>query len=64
MTTKKEVYYYILGLFYVMCMCTKYMPGAFRGLRRASDSSGTGVMDGREIPCERWKLSMIPLQEQ
>jgi hypothetical protein len=40
------------------------MPGASRGQKQASDSLGTGVIDGSEPPCGCWELNLGRLQEQ
>lgn len=48
--------FYIYSLF--MCVCLHDVPhGGFR-------SPGTGVTEGRELPCGRWEQNSGPLQEQ
>lgn len=41
--------------------CTVYMPGAYRGQKRAPDTPRSRVIDGCELPCDCWDSNQGPL---
>lgn len=45
-----------------VCLCTRCVLGAVKV--RTVCKSGTGVIDGLELPCEHWGLNLGPLEEQ
>lgn len=40
-----------------MCLCTRYMPGAYKGAQKRASG-------GFEPPCECWELNMGHLEER